>query len=129
MPFRIDPDAVPGVLHIVLSGPVSVEDRAAALSAALDWLPASTSKRVLVDFREGWAVPAPFESSNRHAANLARHYHEFGGARIAYLSRPEHRDPSPVEQLAAARGYFYQRFTDYRAALRWLSVAITSSIA
>jgi len=120
MPFRIDQDINLGVLHVVLSGPVSVEDRAAALQAALDWLAESGSKRVLVDFREGWPVAAPFEASNRHAANLARHYHVMGGARIAYLSRPEVREPSPVEQLAAARGYFYQRFSDYNAALRWL---------
>lgn len=120
MPFRIDNDTKPGVLHVVLSGPVSVQDRAAALQAALGWLTESGSKRVLVDFREGWAIAEPFEASNRHAANLARHYHVMGGARIAYLSRPETRDPSPVEQLAAARGYFYQRFTDYNAALRWL---------
>src|SRR4051812_20973557 len=106
MPFRIDQDTLPGVLHVVLSGPVSIEDRAAALQAALDWLAGSRSKRVLVDFREGWAIAEPFEASNRHAANLARHYHVMGGARIAYLSRPENRDPSPVEQLAAARGYF-----------------------
>lgn len=120
MPFRIE-STTPGILHIVLSGPVSIADRAAALDAALEWVARSASKRILVDFREGWAIPEPFEASNRHAANLARQYHDFGGARIAYLSRPEHRDPSPVEQLAAARGYFYQRFTDYRAALRWLS--------
>ena len=84
------------------------------------WLPQSGPKRILVDFRDGWVVPAPFEASNRHAANLARHYTLLGGARIAYLSNPENREPSPVEQLAAARGYFYQRFTDYKAAVRWL---------
>ena len=39
---------------------------------------------------------------------------------ILILSKPENREPSPVEQLAAARGYFYQRFTDYKAAVRWL---------
>ncbi len=120
MPFRIDTDSIAGGLHIVLSGPVSVEDRAAALAAALEWLPHSGANRILVDFRDGWAVPAPFETSNRHAANLARHYQVLGGARIAYVSNPENRDSSPVEQLAAARGYFYQRFTDYKAAVRWL---------
>lgn len=120
MPFRIDTESIAGALHIVLSGPVSVEDRAAALAVALEWLPQSGPKRILVDFRDGWVVPAPFESSNRHAANLARHYQVLGGARIAYVSKPENRDPSPVEQLAAARGYFYQRFTDYKAAVRWL---------
>lgn len=120
MPFRIDTDSIPGGLQIVLSGPVSVEDRAAALAAALEWLPESGPKRILVDFRHGWPAPASFEASNRHAANLARHYQVLGGARIAYVSKPEDRNPSPVEQLAAARGYFYQRFTDYRAAVRWL---------
>jgi len=120
MPFRIDTESIAGGLHIVLSGPVSVEDRAAALAAALEWLPQSGPKRILVDFRDGWSIPAPFEASNRHAANLARHYQVLGGARIAYVSKPENREPSPVEQLAAARGYFYQRFTDYKAAVRWL---------
>jgi hypothetical protein len=127
MPFRIDAGSLPGGLHIVLSGPVSVEDRAGALAAALEWLPRNGPKRILVDFRDGWAAPAPFEASNRHAANLARHYTELGGARIAYLSRPEHRDPSPVELLAAARGYFYQRFTDHAAALHWLGIDVETA--
>jgi len=73
-----------------------------------------------VDFSAGWVVPSDQEDAARHAENLAREYTTLGGARIAYLSRREHRTPTPIELQAAARGYFYQRFTDLDAALRWL---------
>jgi hypothetical protein len=126
MPFRIDHTAADGVIRIVFSGPVYIEDRARALREILEGLSSSGSKFILVDFRAAWLVAASAEASDRHAANLAREYQQWSGARIAYLSGPEDRRPaSPVEQLAAMRGYYYQRFTDEGAAMRWLGSAST----
>jgi len=118
--FEVDTETFPGILRLVLSGPVSVADRAQALQAVLAWLPQHSPRRILVDFLNGWPAPSDPQDAARHAENLAREYTTLGGARIAYLSRPEHRTPTPIELQAAARGYFYQRFTDLDAALRWL---------
>ena len=120
MPLTIDTDALPGILQLVFTGAIFVEERAAALAFCLDWFTTHEPRRVLVDFTGGWIAPSDAAATARHAENLAREYTAFGGARIAYLSGPETRSPSPVELQAAARGYFYQRFTDREAALRWL---------
>jgi hypothetical protein len=120
VPLTIDTDSLPGILQLVFTGAISVEERAQALAFCLDWFATHEPRRVLVDFTGGWVVPSDPTATARHAQNLAREYTAFGGARIAYLSRPEKRDPSPVELQAAARGYFYQRFTDREVALRWL---------
>lgn len=121
MPFEVDTESFPGILRLVLSGPITVAERAEALQAALAWLPEHSPRRILVDFSGGWTAPSAPEDVARHAENLAREYTTLGGARIAYLSRrPEDRAPTPIELQAAARGYFYQRFTEFEAALRWL---------
>ena len=120
MPLKVDGKSLPGILQLVFTGPISVEERAQALAACLEWVATHQPRRVLVDFTGGWPSPSDAEAIARHAQNLAHHYTTLGGARIAYLSKPEHREPSPIELQAAARGYFYQRFTDREAALRWL---------
>lgn len=119
MPLTIDTGSLPDILQLVFTGAISVEERAEALAFCMHWF-AEHPRRVLVDFTEGWTAPSDPDAGARHAENLAREYTALGGARIAYLSRPEKRDPSPIELRAAARGYFYQRFTDRDAALRWL---------
>jgi hypothetical protein len=120
VPLTIDTDSLPGILQLVFTGAISVDERAEALAFCLAWFATHQPRRVLVDCTAGWTVPSDPDASARHAENLAREYTAFGGARIAYLSRPEKRDPSPIELRAAARGYFYQRFTDRASALRWL---------
>ena len=121
MPLKVDGETLPGILHLVFTGPVTVAERAQALETCLAWVAANKPRRMLVDFTDGWAGPAEPEAATRHATNLAQAYTSLGGARIAYLSKPGHRDPSPIELQAAARGYFYQRFTDRDSALRWLN--------
>ena len=120
MPLKVDGESLPGILQLVFTGPITVEERAQALTACLEWADTHQPRRVLVDFTGGWPVPSPADASATHAENLARQYTALGGARIAYLSKPEHREPTAIELQAAARGYFYQRFTDREAALRWL---------
>lgn len=121
MPLKVDGESLPGVLQLVFTGPITVAERAQAFEACLAWAESKQPRRVLVDFTDGWPAPAEPDAAARHAENLAKAYTSLGGARIAYLSRPERRDPSPIELQAAARGYFYQRFTDRAAALRWLN--------
>lgn len=121
MALKVDGESLPGVLQLVLTGPVSIAERAQALEACLAWLDEGHPRRILVDFTDGSTTPHAPDDAARHAANLAAAFTSLGGARIAYLSRPERRDPSPIELQAAARGYFYQRFTDRDAALRWLN--------
>jgi hypothetical protein len=121
VPLKVDDASLPGVLQLVFTGPITVAERAQAFEACLAWVATHQPRRVLVDFTGGWPAPAEPEAAARHAENLAKAYTSLGGARIAYLSKPERRDPSPIELQAAARGYFYQRFTDRDAALRWLN--------
>ena len=128
MPLKVDGESLPGVLQLVFTGPITVAERAQAFEACLAWVEADQPRRVLVDFTGGWPGPAEPDAAARHAENLAKAYTSLGGARIAYLSKPERRDPSPIELQAAARGYFYQRFTDRAAALRWLNWDVPARI-
>ncbi len=121
MPYQIEALSVQEMLKLTFTGPVTIDDRAAALREFVTWLGDTGFRKVLVDFRHGWTLPADLEASKRHAANLAREYASLKGARIAYVSGPEPRSPSPVEMLAAAHGYFYERFTDIEAAMKWLA--------
>ena len=120
MSLEVDAESLPDILQLVFTGPITVAERAQALEACLAWIADRNPRRVLVDFTRGWPVASDPDASARHAENLARVYTDLGGARIAYLSRPEMRGPTPIELHAASRGYFYQRFTDREAALRWL---------
>ena len=120
VPLKVDGESLPGILQLLFTGPITVEERAQALAVCLEWSATHQTRRVLVDFTGGWHAPSDPEASARHAESLARYYTELGGARIAYLSKPGHREPTPIDLQAAARGYFYQRFTDRDAALRWL---------
>jgi hypothetical protein len=121
VPLKVDDASLPGILQLVFTGPITVAERAQAFEACLAWVATHKPRRILVDFTGGWPAPSEADATARHAENLAKAYTTLGGARIAYLSHPEHRDPSPIELQAAARGYFYQRFTDRAAALRWLN--------
>lgn len=120
MPFQLDHRTEPGTCKVVYTGAVTIEDRARALDAILDWLREPGHKRVLVDLRNAWAVDGPMDACQRHASNLAREYTDLKGARFAYLSKPDCAVVSLAEQMAAVRGYFFQRFTDEASALRWL---------
>lgn len=126
--MKVDGESLPGVLQLVFTGPITVAERAQAFEACLAWVESNHPRRVLVDFTGGWPGPAEREAATRHAENLAKAYTSLGGARIAYLSGPGQRDPSPIELQAAARGYFYQRFTDRTAALRWLNWDVPARI-
>ena len=108
------------VLVLRLFGPVAVEDRAAGLREILASLDETGFKRVIVDYRDGLTFPGSVDDTTRHAANLARAYRAMIGVRIAYVSKPQNRDATPIEVLAASRGYFYQRFTDIAKAFEWL---------
>lgn len=71
------------------------------------------------DFRDAELQPGSGELMMRHAENLAAGYKAVSGTRIAYLVGAT-TGPSSLKMMAASRGYFYQRFTDRAAALRWL---------
>jgi hypothetical protein len=121
MPYRVDLHPVQhGVVVVTYAGPVTIEERAAALHDVLQRLSETSSKRVLVDFQHGWPALTSFEANNRHAGDLARAYATLPGLKIAYVSTPDPNSAPIVEMLAAARGYFYERFKDKAAALRWL---------
>jgi len=120
VPLKVDGESLPGILQLVFTGPITVAERAQAFETCLKWVATHQPRRILVDFTDGWPGPVEPEAAARHAESLAKAYTTLGGARIAYLSKPEHRKPTPIELQAAARGYFYQRFTDRAAALRWL---------
>lgn len=108
------------VLVVTYSGAVTIEERAAALQDALQLLGDASFKGVLVDFEQGWVVPAPFEVNNRHAANMARAYRNLPWLRIAYVSVPDPNTVPIVETLASARGFFYERFQSKELALKWI---------
>lgn len=122
MPHQVHilPDAQ--VLELAFTGDVTIADRRAGLDEILVLLDDTGYRRVLVNFLRGTPALASLEESKRHAANLARVYASFKGISIAYVG-PDiaTRAPSPVEVLAAARGYFYERFTDRDMALHWLA--------
>lgn len=109
------------VVVVTYFGAVTIEQRVAALQDVLLLLNAAPFSGVLVDFEHGWVVPAPFDVNNRHAANLARAYRNFPGLRIAYVSTPDPNTVPIVETLAAARGFYYERFDDKERALAWLA--------
>jgi hypothetical protein len=108
------------VVLLTYSGPVTIEERAAALQEVLRLLGKTWFNRLLVDFEHGRVVPASFEANNRHAADLARAYAGLPGWRIAYVSVPDPNTTPIVETLAAARGFYYERFVDKKSALEWL---------
>lgn len=108
------------VVAVTYSGAVTIEQRVAALQDVLLLLNDRSFSGVLVDFEHGWVVPAPFDANNRHAANLASAYRNFRGLRIAYVSVLAPNSVPIVETLAAARGFFYERFQSKKLALQWI---------
>ena len=58
------------------------------------------------------------ERMSTACVQLGQGIHRPQGARFAYLSKPDCAVGSLAEQMAAVRGYFFQRFTDEASALR-----------
>ncbi|MDB6163597.1 MAG: hypothetical protein JWL98_1029 [Xanthomonadaceae bacterium] len=121
MAYTVDVLVEHKTLALRLFGAVSIEDRAAGLVDGLSKLQATGFKRILVDLRHGVMQPAALESCNRHAANLAATAsHLPDDVRIAYIYDVLGSKSTPVEMLAAARGYYFESFTNIDSAMGWL---------
>jgi hypothetical protein len=118
LPFEIDAESLPGILQIIFTGPVSVNERAQALEESLPML--ASRSRVLVDFADAAVVATASGVAGRHAESLAIAFADRPDARVAYLTSMAHHAPLVLAALAAVRGYFYRAFTDREAALQWL---------
>jgi hypothetical protein len=122
MAYTVDVLVEHQTLALRLFGAVSIDDRAAGLVDGLSKLHATGFKRILVDLRHGVMQPAAIESYNRHASNLAAtSSHLPDDVRIAYVYGASHCKPSPVEMLAASRGYYFESFTNIDSAMDWLN--------
>jgi hypothetical protein len=115
-------------LAVRLIGAVSIQDRVAGLEEGLQKLEQTGFKRILVDLRHGSMQEAPLEAWNRHATNLTRMFCDLNSPRIAYVYDVG-GGPTPAEVLAAARGYYFERFTDIDVALRWLEGEVIEHFA
>lgn len=129
MTVSILKDALPGVFQAVFYGDVTIEERALALDHSVQWIRQDKPHRILLDFTEARVVAGSPEATIRHATNLAHEYNVVRGVRIAYVSRFSPQRSEAVELMAAARGYFYQRFTDRAFALDSLFVGETAPVA
>jgi hypothetical protein len=102
---------------VVFSGEGSLQDRSAALAALLKLHAESSCRNVLVDLADASLLDASNGETLDHASRLAREP-VIRYMRIAYVGNPS--PGASVECLAAARGYFYQRFRSQASALMWL---------
>ena len=118
MPCVIDPLPELGIIRVALTEEVTLQDRSAALDAALQPQTRSGHRNLLIDLSQAVLVDASISAEVvAHASRLARDP-VVRTLRIAYVG-----DPAPgasIESLAALRGYFYQRFRTQASAMRWL---------
>ena len=120
MPYTITVDNARDLIGIAVTSAVTLDERAAGLRDVVALLERTGYKRVLVDFRHGSTLSATAAVKQRHATELARQYTAHFGVRLAYVSKSMMFDENAVESLAAAYGYFYERFTDVDRAIEWL---------
>ena len=120
MPYSITIDDARHYISIAITSQVTMDERGAALRDVVALLETTGYKCVLVDFRNGATLAATAAVKQRHATELARQYTARFGVRLAYVSKSTAFDENAVESLAAAYGYFYERFTDVDRALQWL---------
>lgn len=110
-----------GVLRVVYSGVITVDERTQALSTTFQTSPLTQGCRVLVDFRQASAtLPASnFDTTRRFVDLLARET-KGGASRVAYLSESEMPIDRCIEMLIESRRLPIKRFTDEDAAMEWL---------
>lgn len=117
MPYVVDLLHELGVVRVVFSGQVSLQDRADALNAVLQHQAGSSYRKVLIDLGDATLADASSSETLAYASRLASDP-VMRGMRIAYIG--DASLAASVESLAALRGYFYQRFRSQASALRWL---------
>lgn len=120
MPFAIDSTTLPGILLVTFRGPVTTRDRERAMEAGGEQFARSGVTAVLLDFSQATPVPGPLDERLQHAKAVANRYRLVSNVRIAYVTPGGNDDPVTIEAMAAARGYFFERFAGRDAAIAWL---------
>ncbi|MDB6163902.1 MAG: hypothetical protein JWL98_1334, partial [Xanthomonadaceae bacterium] len=115
--------SLPGIIVIRFEGAITIADREQAMNQVAGSFNHPATIRVLIDLTQGTAVRASLDETNRFASKVASTYRVLNG-RIAYLCKSSDPDPASVEGIAAAKGYFYERFTSEASAIRWLETGL-----
>jgi hypothetical protein len=117
--YAFEDQGTRNVIVLEFFGPVTIEERAAALSEVGEKRRQTGHTNLLADFSSAWAVEEAPEQVQRYATALA-HAPAIEGMRIAYVSQRRSPTRVPIETIAAINGYFFQRFSTKEAALKWL---------
>lgn len=124
MPYRIEPLHEDGVIAVLPTGIVSIEDIRRSLLEAFTASQLTNLPHILVDMREIAGLPPTSELYDVHMEMFRVHADAYPQSACALLVRADQRPEMRFYQdLAEERGIAYRLFGDSDEALSWLGSA------